>query len=222
MPEAVPGTRSLRTLGLLTRGALHEISNPLLGLVGSAELALGDLEPGTKLHERIALTHRTGTEIAGIVRALQGSSGSRAPRLALSRWATRPRARSRSSTSCCRPTTDADRVRRRNRGRLAGRTELLARRAPRRRARAQRLEGHDRARGPGRGKRGDRRGDRRRRAPAAGPTLLAPEPHTLRVVQRLGRDLPADPVAEDLHLDRRSWLRARSGRYAYAIERSTV
>jgi signal transduction histidine kinase len=66
-----PDTRSLRTLGLLTRGALHEISNPLLGLVGSAELALGDAEPGTKLHERIALTHRTGTEIAGIVRALQ-------------------------------------------------------------------------------------------------------------------------------------------------------
>ena len=63
--------RSLRTLGLLTRGALHEISNPLVGLVGSAELALGDTEPGTKLHDRIALTHRTGSEIAGIVRALQ-------------------------------------------------------------------------------------------------------------------------------------------------------
>ncbi len=71
MPEAVPGTRSLRTLGLLTRGALHEIANPLVGLVGSAELALGDLEPGSKLHDRVALTHRTGTEIAGIVRALQ-------------------------------------------------------------------------------------------------------------------------------------------------------
>jgi signal transduction histidine kinase len=63
--------RSLRTLGLLTRGALHEISNPLVALVGSAELALDDVEPGTKLHDRIALTHRTGNEIAGIVRALQ-------------------------------------------------------------------------------------------------------------------------------------------------------
>ena len=31
----------------------------------------GRAEPGTKLHERIALTQRTGTEIAGIVRALQ-------------------------------------------------------------------------------------------------------------------------------------------------------
>jgi len=63
--------RSLRTLGLLTRGALHEISNPLLALVGTAELALDDAAPGTKLRERIALTHRSGSEIAGIVRALQ-------------------------------------------------------------------------------------------------------------------------------------------------------
>ena len=71
MPHDGPETRSLRTLGLLLRGALHEISNPLVGLVGSAELALDEIEPGTKLHDRIALTHRTSTEIAGIVRALQ-------------------------------------------------------------------------------------------------------------------------------------------------------
>jgi signal transduction histidine kinase len=64
-------TRSLRVLGLLLRGALHEISNPLVALLGSAELALGEAEPGTKLHERIELTRRTGAEIAGIVRALQ-------------------------------------------------------------------------------------------------------------------------------------------------------
>lgn len=63
--------RALQTLGLLTRGALHQISNPLVGLVGSAELALSDTEPGTKLNDRISLTHRTGMEIAGIVRALQ-------------------------------------------------------------------------------------------------------------------------------------------------------
>lgn len=63
--------RALQTLGMLTRGALHEISNPLLALVGSAELALGDAEPGTKLHDRVALIHGTGTEIAQIVRALQ-------------------------------------------------------------------------------------------------------------------------------------------------------
>jgi len=64
-------TRSLRTLGLLLRGALHEVSNPLVGLMGTAELALDQAEPGTKLHDRIGLIRRTSTEIAGIVRALQ-------------------------------------------------------------------------------------------------------------------------------------------------------
>jgi signal transduction histidine kinase len=62
---------ALQTLGLLTRGALHEISNPLVALVGSAELALLDVEPGTKMYDRIALMQRTGVEIAEIVRALQ-------------------------------------------------------------------------------------------------------------------------------------------------------
>lgn len=63
--------RALATLGRLTRGALHEISNPLVAMLGSAELALGDAEPGTKLHDRLSLTQRTGTEIVDIVRALQ-------------------------------------------------------------------------------------------------------------------------------------------------------
>jgi signal transduction histidine kinase len=66
-----PESPALQTLGLLTRGALHQISNPLVGLVGSAELALSDTEPETKLNARIALIHRTGVEIADIVRALQ-------------------------------------------------------------------------------------------------------------------------------------------------------
>ena len=98
-------TRSLRTLGLLTRGALHEISNPLVGLIGSAELALNEAEPGTKLHERIALTHRTGTEIAGIVRALQAFirlQDTPAGPFSLGEAAAEA---ARSSTSCCRPTT---------------------------------------------------------------------------------------------------------------------
>jgi signal transduction histidine kinase len=64
-------TRALATLGRLTRGALHEISNPLVAMLGSAELALADAEPGTKLHSRLALTHSTGSEIVEIVRALQ-------------------------------------------------------------------------------------------------------------------------------------------------------
>lgn len=64
--------RALRTLGRLTRGALHEIANPLLALVGSAEFALADAPSGTKLHSRLELVQRTGEEIAEIVRALQG------------------------------------------------------------------------------------------------------------------------------------------------------
>ena len=71
MPYDDRETRSLRTLGLLLRGALHEVSNPLVGLMGTAELTLDQAEPGTKLHDRIGLIHRTSTEIAGIVRALQ-------------------------------------------------------------------------------------------------------------------------------------------------------
>ena len=63
--------RLLATLGRLTRGALHELSNPLVALLGSAELALGEAQPGTKLYDRISLTHQTGAEIVEIVRALQ-------------------------------------------------------------------------------------------------------------------------------------------------------
>lgn len=70
-PPDTAEARVLKTLGLLTRGALHEISNPLVGLIGSSELALREVEPGTKLYDRIALTHRTGLEVAAIVRALQ-------------------------------------------------------------------------------------------------------------------------------------------------------
>jgi signal transduction histidine kinase len=64
-------TRAYATLGRLTRGALHELSNPLVAMLGSAELALADAEPGTKLHARLSLTHSTGSEVVEIVRALQ-------------------------------------------------------------------------------------------------------------------------------------------------------
>jgi len=44
VPHDAGETRMLATLGRLTRGALHEISNPLVALLGTAELALGDVE----------------------------------------------------------------------------------------------------------------------------------------------------------------------------------
>ena len=62
----------LATLGRLTRGALHEIANPLLALVGSAEFALTELEPDSKGYARVVTVHSTGLEIAEIIRALQG------------------------------------------------------------------------------------------------------------------------------------------------------
>lgn len=71
MPVDSAEGRTLETLGVLTRGALHQIANPLLALAGTAELALGDVEAGTKLHERLALVQRTSLEITDIVRALQ-------------------------------------------------------------------------------------------------------------------------------------------------------
>jgi two-component system, OmpR family, sensor histidine kinase TctE len=61
----------MTTLGRLTRGALHEIANPLLALLGTAEFALADAEAGTKLHTRIQLVRETGSEIAEIVKVLQ-------------------------------------------------------------------------------------------------------------------------------------------------------
>src|SRR5687768_6800073 len=71
MANEVREAEALQTLGRLTRGALHEISNPLVALLGSAELALAEAQPGTKLHDRLSLTQRTGSEIVEIVRALQ-------------------------------------------------------------------------------------------------------------------------------------------------------
>jgi signal transduction histidine kinase len=65
------GERHAAVLGRLTRGALHEIANPLLALVGSAELALEDAEAGTKVRSRLEVVHSMGSEIAQIVRALQ-------------------------------------------------------------------------------------------------------------------------------------------------------
>ena len=78
--------RQLATLGRLTRGALHELANPLLALVGTADFALTEAEPGTRLHDRIETMHTTALEIAGIVRALQAFARQRnepARRLAL-------------------------------------------------------------------------------------------------------------------------------------------
>lgn len=71
----------LAALGRLTPGALHELANPLVALLGTAELLLEDAERGTKTADRLQLVLDTAREISGIVRALQGYSRERlAPR----------------------------------------------------------------------------------------------------------------------------------------------
>ncbi|MBI4172280.1 MAG: hypothetical protein HY511_05930 [Actinobacteria bacterium] len=71
----------LAALGRLTPGALHEIANPLVALLGTAELLLLDAERGTKAAERLELVVDTAREISAIVRALQAHSRDRvAPR----------------------------------------------------------------------------------------------------------------------------------------------
>jgi signal transduction histidine kinase len=63
--------RVLVTLGRLTRGALHELANPLLALTGSTELAFTEVDPGTKVHARLEAVRDMGAELTDIVRALQ-------------------------------------------------------------------------------------------------------------------------------------------------------
>ena len=71
-PGVVGADAQLVTLGRLTQGALHELANPLLSLLGNTEFALADAPPGTKLHERLEAVQRMALEIAEIMSALQG------------------------------------------------------------------------------------------------------------------------------------------------------
>jgi two-component system NtrC family sensor kinase len=61
--EALIEASRLGSLGTLVRGLAHEINNPLFGMLGLVELLLGEIEPGTKQHERLQLIHQSGLEI---------------------------------------------------------------------------------------------------------------------------------------------------------------
>ena len=61
--EALTEAARLGSLGALVRGLAHEINNPLFGMLGLVELLLGEIEPGTKQHERLQLIHQSGLEI---------------------------------------------------------------------------------------------------------------------------------------------------------------
>lgn len=60
----------LELLGRLLPAALHELSNPLVALVGTVELLLADAEPGPT-RTRLELVQRTADEVASLVRSLQ-------------------------------------------------------------------------------------------------------------------------------------------------------
>jgi two-component system, NtrC family, sensor kinase len=68
--EASIEAARLGSLGQLVRGLAHEINNPLFGMLGLVELALGEIEPGTKQHERLLLVQQSGLEIKRITHAL--------------------------------------------------------------------------------------------------------------------------------------------------------
>jgi two-component system, NtrC family, sensor kinase len=70
--EALLEAGRLSALGELVRGFAHEINNPLFGMLGLIELLLGEIETGTKVHERLLLVHQSGLEIKRITHSLLG------------------------------------------------------------------------------------------------------------------------------------------------------
>ena len=60
----------LELLGRLLPAALHELSNPLVALVGTVDLLLAEAQPGPAA-ARLELVQRTAAEVTGLVRSLQ-------------------------------------------------------------------------------------------------------------------------------------------------------
>lgn len=61
----------LVALGQLVPRLVHEVSNPLSGIVGLAELLQHELEAGTRAQHRLQLIERSGLELREILRALR-------------------------------------------------------------------------------------------------------------------------------------------------------
>lgn len=70
--EALLEAGRLTGLGELVRGFAHEVNNPLFGMLGLVELLLREIEPGTKVHERLSLVQQSGLEIKRITHSLLG------------------------------------------------------------------------------------------------------------------------------------------------------
>ena len=68
--EALLEAGRLSALGELVRGLVHEVNNPLFGMLGLVDVLLADLEPGPPEHDRLLLVRQSGLEIKRITHAL--------------------------------------------------------------------------------------------------------------------------------------------------------
>lgn len=70
----------LAAVGALTPRLVHDLANPLFGIVGLCEFLLDELEPGTRAHERVRLIHDSGVELKAIVGRMRTLTSDRSPR----------------------------------------------------------------------------------------------------------------------------------------------
>lgn len=62
--------QKLEAIGLLVSGIVHDFNNHLNGIIGFAELALGDMPPGSKGHSYLSRVPRIGRQAAELVNQL--------------------------------------------------------------------------------------------------------------------------------------------------------
>ncbi len=68
-------TQKLESLGVLAGGIAHDFNNLLMGILGNAELALQDLEPGSEAGERLRDVDRAGRRAAELCKQMLAYSG---------------------------------------------------------------------------------------------------------------------------------------------------
>lgn len=68
--EAVVRAAKGAALGELTQGAVHELNNPLLAILGLVDLLVGDAEEGSRAERRLTVVRDTALEMRDVLRAL--------------------------------------------------------------------------------------------------------------------------------------------------------
>jgi signal transduction histidine kinase len=68
--EDVVRAAKAAALGELTRGAAHELNNPLLAILGLVDLLVRDAEEGSRAQQRLTVIRDTALEMRGVLRAL--------------------------------------------------------------------------------------------------------------------------------------------------------